>query len=205
MLAQSPPEVEQTPIPAVSSLRSKFEKLATESSSSTSLHRLSVGHDLLSPDSGSPRPRAMSISTERPPSSPRSLRAAASSSDLKVGGKKPPPPPPPRSSKGNSPAPSVTSSPHLQPVAPASGPPSPTIPPVSLNKAALLQRKPPPPPSPLPASQELPTTPGGSGVASLINRFGCVLCPSLPRFDGPWKAYNVTNGGRDLRACQSPE
>jgi hypothetical protein len=172
MFTESPPEVEDRPTPAVSSLRSKFEKLAVESSSTTSLNKITMSHDLLSPDSGSPRPRAMSISTEqRPPSSPRSLRSAASSSDLK---KKPPPPPPPaRSSKGNSPAPSVTSSPLIRAVPMSSGPPSPTSIASPLSKAALLQRKPPlPPSSPAALSQDLPQTPGGSGVASLLNKFG---------------------------------
>lgn len=167
MFTQSPPEVEQTPTPAVSSLRSKFEQLAVNSST-TSLNRLSGSYDLLSPDSGSPRPRSMSISTERPPSSPRSLRPAASSSDLNVGGKRPPPPPPPRSSKGNSPVPSVNSSPLLQPVATGSGPPSPTSSFSLSNKAVLLQRKPPPPPP----SHESSPVPSGSGVATLINKFG---------------------------------
>ncbi|EKM58956.1 uncharacterized protein PHACADRAFT_249089 [Phanerochaete carnosa HHB-10118-sp] len=179
MLSEPPPQVEETPAPAVSSLRSKFEKLAVESSSTTSLNRLSMSQDLLTPDSGSPRPRAMSIPDERPPSSPHSLRSASSSSDLK---KKQPPPPPPRSSKGSSPAPSATSSPHVYPVPMRSEPPSPThtAPP---NRVALLHRKPPPPPSPAP-SRDLSPASKESGIASLISKFGNAV-PTAPRNPTP--------------------
>ena len=176
MLSDSPPDVEETPTPAVSSLRSKFEKLAVDSSPKITVHSFASSNDLLAPEPGSPRPRAMSNNDQRTgsPINTRALRPASSSSDLKQGtsGRKPPPPPPPRS-RGSSPAASTKASPSLRPVP---DPPSSTpVPAASLtpdpnaNLAALLARKPPPPPH---ASEKDPfdDVPVGS-VAARISQF----------------------------------
>src|SRR5882762_11670688 len=77
--------IETTPPPAVSSLRSRFEQLAVETS---------PGHQpgLLAVD---PRPRAISGTQETRPQYANHLRSTSSSSDLNTGAKRPPPPPPP--------------------------------------------------------------------------------------------------------------
>lgn len=176
MPADSPPDVEETPIPAVSSLRSKFEQLAVDSSPTISVHKATSSHDLLVPEPGSPRPRAMSNHDQRSasPVHPRALRTAASISDLQSGTntKKQPPPPPPRS-RGNSPAASVKASPLLRPV--ADSPLASSIPPIpstdaSPSRAALLARKPPPPPPP--AQHDPFDDHVVGGVAARISLFG---------------------------------
>ena len=177
MPADSPPDVEETPIPAVSSLRSKFEKLAIDSSPSASIHKTASSHDLLVPEPSSPRPRAMSNhdQSSASPVDPRALRTAASSSDLKssANAKRPPPPPPPRS-RGSSPAASVRASPLVQAVADS---PAASIPPVSIapsdaspSKAALLARRPPPPPASV-QHDPFDDHPVG-GIAARISMFG---------------------------------
>lgn len=165
------PPVEETHTPAVSSLRSKFEQLAVDTSKSA--HRLSSASTqdialLAPPDSGSPRPRASSTSNEQKPS-PKLLRAASSSSDLKVYERRPPPTPPQRNSQVNTPA----GSPLLRPTAlqgPESSPiSSPSL--LSLDaKKALLARKPPPPPPNTPRI-EPPEPVGGPSVSALRSKF----------------------------------
>ncbi|KAF8959542.1 Endonuclease/exonuclease/phosphatase [Flammula alnicola] len=111
-------EIDQESLHAVKSLRSKFEKLASETVSS---QRVSGNGDLLAVAApSSPRPRATSSSqVDGPPPDALYLRASSSSSDLKAPLKRvPPPPPPPRGSKSviPSPLPSPSPSPLLRPV-----------------------------------------------------------------------------------------
>ncbi|KAH9928823.1 uncharacterized protein B0H18DRAFT_998868 [Fomitopsis serialis] len=154
MDSSSSPDIESTPPPAVSSLRSRFEQLAAGSSAAPGHKRPLSSHGLLTPEPSSPRPRAASGTDELRPDA-RLLRPTSSSSDLKTGTKRPPPPPPGRSSRAPSPAPLV-SSPLLRPTLAAEPPSSPlvhdaTLPSsrsVSPNKTASLSRKPPPPPPP---------------------------------------------------------
>ncbi|EMD31787.1 hypothetical protein CERSUDRAFT_127167 [Gelatoporia subvermispora B] len=180
-MTSSSPDVESTPPPAVSSLRSRFEKLAADETSH-SIGRQPSNHDLLSPDSN-PRPRALSGGFDsRPESEVHTLRAASSSSDLKAAAKRPPPPPPPlRPSRAASPAPPSVS-PLLQAV-PEIHPPPPvpdSTPGEQVQmKLNLLSRKPPPPPPshtrPDVASVERP-----SDIASLIDKFGRSPSPVIP-------------------------
>ncbi|KAH9843546.1 uncharacterized protein C8Q71DRAFT_3565 [Rhodofomes roseus] len=175
----SSPDIESTPPPAVSSLRSRFEQLAAGSSAGPAPKRPISTHGLLTPEPLSPRPRAASGSNELRPDA-RSLRPTSSSSDLKTGTKRPPPPPPGRSSRAPSPAPAV-SSPLLRATLAADPPSSPlvhetTLPtsrPVSPNKSAPLSRKPPPPPPPHfrePHSEV--TSAERLSVSSLVTKFG---------------------------------
>lgn len=138
-------DVEEIQISAVSSLRSKFERLAVDAAQKP--HRSFGAHDLLAPDPTSPRPRANSTTEQQKPST-KSLRTASSSSNLKDVDRKGPPAHVEHASTSASPVPA---SPLLHPVV-ASGPPSPSST-LSLRsaegrqiKAALLARKPPPPP-----------------------------------------------------------
>ena len=168
-----PDGVETSPPPAVSSLRSRFEKLAADSSASAATLKPSSSQVHLSPNLAPPSPRlapAPEHAHDREPSdsSVHSLRSSTSSSDLKSPAKRPPPPPPFRPpSRAASPA-NPRASPLLRPLPDAQQPsidldPSPE--PTSVAaKAALLSRRPPPPPP----SQELRP----SGVSSLIKQFG---------------------------------
>ncbi|TFY62522.1 hypothetical protein EVG20_g6669, partial [Dentipellis fragilis] len=61
----SPPSIESTPPPAVSSLRSKFEQLALDTSHATLAPKppsspKPQARELLKPEPSSPRPRALS-------------------------------------------------------------------------------------------------------------------------------------------------
>ncbi|THG99616.1 hypothetical protein EW145_g7231 [Phellinidium pouzarii] len=143
-------EADSTQLPAISALRSKFEKLAQDTStsslaapsrpaaataSSTSTRALDSS-DLLSPVSNRQRALSNSYADVEAPV-PIQLRPSSSSSDLKLARRPPPPPPPPtRSPKPYlhpplHPVPASTSSP---PVSAASG----------LDKQVLTSRKPPP-------------------------------------------------------------
>ena len=175
MTAPDPSDgIETAAPPAVSSLRSRFEKLAADSSAAST-------SSLKPPASGShshlavpPSPRLRPAPEhERDPSdsSIHSLRPATSFSDLKATAKRPPPPPPFRPpSRAPSPA-NPRVSPLLRPVPD----PSPSLidhnlpaEPVSVAaKAALLSRRPPPPPP----AHDLPGQ-RASGVSSLIKQFG---------------------------------
>ncbi|KZT67027.1 hypothetical protein DAEQUDRAFT_427886 [Daedalea quercina L-15889] len=174
------PDIESTPPPAVSSLRSRFEQLAAGSNAGQGPKRPLSSYGLLTPQPPSPRPRAASGSNELKPDA-RSLRSTSSSSDLKTGTKRPPPPPPGRSSRAASPAPPM-SSPLLRPT-PVAEPPlsSPlihetTLPnsrSVSPNKTASLSRKPPPPPPPHFREPLVEVNPAArTSVSSLVTKFG---------------------------------
>ncbi|CAL1701914.1 unnamed protein product [Somion occarium] len=150
MSGPHPPDVETTPSPAVSSLRSRFEKLATEAAVEAPFKRppssLSV-HD--SSDSSIHHARTASNASDHPPPS-QYLRPVSSSSDMKAGIRRPAPPPP--SHRAASPSPHPSSSPLIRPVPdsiqPALLPEVNVVDERSLSKPAL-QRKPPPPPPPL--------------------------------------------------------
>ncbi|TFK80731.1 hypothetical protein K466DRAFT_368117 [Polyporus arcularius HHB13444] len=172
MTAPDPSDgIETAPPPAVSSLRSRFEKLAADSSpaSSSSLKPPPAGNTHLAVP---PSPRLRTAhERESSDSSIHSLHSASSSSDLKATAKRPPPPPPVRpSSRAPSPA-NPRGSPLLRPVADASPslvdhdisaePTSPAL------KPSLLARRPPPPPPPHDHPAQRPP-----GVSSLIKQFG---------------------------------
>ena len=112
----------ETPLPAISSLRSRFEKLAADSSApppdllkpSTSLAHLTA----------SPAPRVRPLPAPEHDrdvfeSGSRYLHATSSSSDLRTLAKRPPPPPPLRPSFKAAPSPAPNWSPLLCPVSPA--------------------------------------------------------------------------------------
>jgi hypothetical protein len=145
----SPPDSESIPSPAVSSLRSRFEQLAVDTSI-TQLKRPISSYDFLAPDSHVPRPRAASGAYgphSADPNSSNQLRPSSSSSDLK-GTKRPPPPPP--GPRGSSKPPSPSASPLLHPSHAHHSSPTSLSSMVTLNSAIKLSssptRKPPPPP-----------------------------------------------------------
>ncbi|KAH9483207.1 putative inositol polyphosphate 5-phosphatase C9G1.10c [Psilocybe cubensis] len=110
-------DIDSESLQAVSSLKSKFEKLALDTTSST----YKQGELLAVSTPPSPRPRAASGSHTNTPAEAISLRSSSSSSDLRSPLKRPPPPPPPsRNSKLNVPtttaSPSTSISPLLRPV-----------------------------------------------------------------------------------------
>ena len=149
-------DIDSDSLQAVKNLRSKFEKLAQDSSSDLSTATAP----------SSPRPRATSnIYLNLPsPVSPvghGQLRSSSSSSDLRPPAKRAPPPPPPRASKIlNSPSPShsPSSSPLLRPVPVISPNPREQPPPRTLTSTSpvrspspfLLSR-----PVPIPSSNSL--------------------------------------------------
>lgn len=150
MSGQSPPDIETSPSPAVSSLRSRFEKLASVSSGDVPYKRPSSSlavHDSL--DSSHRHGRTPSNASDHPPTTPF-LHPTTSSSDMSTSLRRPPPPPP--SNRSVSPAPSITSSPLIRPIPDDVQPPA--IPEVNVvNERSqivkpVLQRKPPPPPPP---------------------------------------------------------
>jgi hypothetical protein len=135
----APHGVESVPTPAVSSLRSRFEQLAVDST----IKLPSNGR--LTADPPSPRPRAASGSSGVQPDNPRSetLRTSSSSSDLK-GSKRPPPPPPIRASPNATPLlrpTHISSSPSLSHIAAYGSTPN------LLNMTPMKKPPPPPPPS----------------------------------------------------------
>lgn len=171
-MASQQPDVDSGSLPAVKSLRSRFEQLANETFPTTT-KRAPNSRNLLSPDRpGSPRPRAASGSNVFPPDA-HQLRSTSSSSDLKGGARRPPPPPPRGINSGvPSPGQSPTASPLLRPV---------PIPPSSASMSSLslytpISGKPIPvpkvsvPPSFQVDSEALDIPPSG-GVASLRNKF----------------------------------
>ncbi|OBZ71955.1 Synaptojanin-1 [Grifola frondosa] len=175
----SPPDIE-SPSPAVSSLRSRFEKLAADTSLASTARPIG-SHGLLTPEPLSPRPRAMSssVNDSYPDSiSQQTLRAASSSSDLKAGYKRPPPPPPLRTSRASSPA-TPGASPLLRPVPDPPSSQHDSTPIVESNpvKYAQLSRKPPPLPPHQEASADLVMSSRSAGVASLISKFGSAPVP----------------------------
>ncbi|RPD62171.1 hypothetical protein L227DRAFT_51701 [Lentinus tigrinus ALCF2SS1-6] len=165
--------IETSASPAVSSLRSRFEKLAADSStpSTSSLKPPGTPNTHLAvPLSPRLRP-APEHNREPSDSSIHSLRPVSSSSDLKASPKRPPPPPPLRpSSRAPSPA-----NPRLSPLLRPVHDPSPSLfeydatpePSSVVDKAALLSRRPPPPPP----AHDHPAQ-RASGVSSLIKQFG---------------------------------
>ncbi len=182
MPAEQPADgIESAPSPAVSSLRSRFEKLAAESSPAPSTSSLkpsgSVQHLAAVPPS--PRLRAYSPADgdhDSPvPRSP-SLRPVSSGSDLKAATKRPPPPPPIRpSSRAPSPA-NLRASPLMHPIPDSSVVPlehEPLSESVSVSsvssRAASISRRPPPPP---PLASQDHTAQRNAGVSSLIKQFG---------------------------------
>ncbi|KAI0637568.1 hypothetical protein C8Q77DRAFT_375154 [Trametes polyzona] len=183
--------IESTPPPAVSSLRSRFEKLAADaspaSSSASSLKPSGSAHHL-TPVPPSPRlrphPPAEGEHDSPVPRSPL-LRPVSSASDLKAATKRPPPPPPVRpSSRAPSPA-NPRVSPLVHPVSDSTIPPpehellSESISTSSVSsRAASISRRPPPPPPLASQDQSTPRTPA---VSSLIKQFG--TC-TMPRFRG---------------------
>ena len=158
--------IETAAPPAVSSLRSRFEKLAAESSPSL---KPSPSGSHLSPVPSSPRLSASPAPDHgRIPSdaSVRSLHSSSSTSDLKAGAKRPPPPPPPL--RAPSPA-NPRRSPLLRSVPDHT--PSPSEPDLLLDtpltpKPASLRRPPPPPPT-----QDQPIQ-RSTGVSDIIKQFG---------------------------------
>ncbi|CCM00274.1 uncharacterized protein FIBRA_02304 [Fibroporia radiculosa] len=180
-----PPDIESTPPPAVSSLRSRFEQLAADTASQLTTKRPMSSYGLLTAEPASPRPRASSGFNDPRPDI-HILRPASSSSDLKTGVKRPPPPPPARSSRASSPAPPPLS-PLLRPV-PASDPPSlllgsestapSSVRPVSPNKSGSLSRKPPPPPPCHETKVEQTASPRAADVSTLVNKYGNLPSPS---------------------------
>jgi hypothetical protein len=169
-------DTEAGPSPGVSNLRSRFEQLAQSStptvltpstsfppsrpSSSLAKHAFEAeGHH---------HATAETDRTLRPMGSASSLRSNASTR------KAPPPPPPPRGAKPAGVAsPSPGPSPLLHPtniIDPQEQPPS-----TSLD--ALMARKPPPAPpsSALDKHSEEENHPPAGGVASLRNKFACVV------------------------------
>ncbi|KAI0751782.1 hypothetical protein C8Q80DRAFT_597945 [Daedaleopsis nitida] len=177
--------IETAPPPAVSSLRSKFERLAADSSTAPSTLKPSSSHLTASPVPPSPRLSASPIPPsprlrptfehDREPSdsSIHSLRLASSSSDLKAPTKRPPPPPPQRPpSRAPSPAP-PRSSPLLRPVFDTAQPnvdQDTSVDILAATPKASLARRPPPPP---PQEHRSP------GVPSLIKQFGCLGTPCM--------------------------
>ena len=175
MASEQPSDaIETTAPPAVSSLRSRFERLAADSSvppshspkPSTSGTHLSASPIPLSPRLvASPAPDHGRIPSD---SSVRSLNPSSSSSDLKAAAKRPPPPPPvlrapspanPRRSPLLRPVPdhTPTASEHDLHADIPSGTPKPS---------SLSRRPPPPPPTQDSSAQR------SSGVHDLIKQFG---------------------------------
>ena len=164
--------IETTASPAVSSLRSRFERLAADAS--PSLKPPSTPHLSASPLPLSPRlapthvleharaPSDISLNVLHPSSSSSDLRAAAA--------KRPPPPPPPL--RAPSPA-NVGRSPLLRPVPD----PAPSTLDHDLHAGSLpttpkppsLRRPPPPPP---PSSIQEPAAQRLGGVSDLVKQFG---------------------------------
>jgi hypothetical protein len=110
-----PADIDSGSLPAVKSLRSKFEQLAVDTAHNTPRPSSSTG-DLLHVDTPSPRVRRPSGSHLDFSPSQTHLRSSSSSSDLKVGTKRPPPPPPPRIAKPH-PSPKSSRSPSPLPSA----------------------------------------------------------------------------------------
>jgi hypothetical protein len=95
MASVDPSEVDSQSLPAVSSLRSKFEQISRDLSPLARPRPLSnYDHDRLSPEPSRHRQRTGSLSKSQPRED-HQLRTASSSSDLKVALMRPPPPPPP--------------------------------------------------------------------------------------------------------------
>ena len=182
---QSSDGIESAPPPAVSSLRSRFEKLAADSSVSShpSLKPSPApAHSFLAPAStpSSPQLRPSPIPEhDRDVSEqhPHFLHPSSSSSDVRIVGKRPPPPPPsPLCPPSRTPSPAPARSPLLRPVSPAVT--DLDVPQESLTaaaKVAALARRPPPPPPPSQDHAAHRTAP----VSSLVKQFGCVF----PFFD----------------------
>ncbi|KZP19099.1 hypothetical protein FIBSPDRAFT_569589 [Athelia psychrophila] len=150
-------DIETAAPPAVSSLRSRFEQLTVEKTS-TPANKGRFGSR--SPGPSSPRPRDVSGS-QLYQLQDGELRAATAPSDLKTGIKRaPPPPPPPRT-----PQPTAATRPALSPLLrPVPTPSSPSI-----NQQGL------PVISPRVVSQRVGedniASPSSGGVAALRNKF----------------------------------
>lgn len=148
--------IESAPTPSIKSLKSKFEKLAHESSKSSgpppATPKSYSTSSSLSPQLHSRHPQDDQSSSRAP--HPQ-LRNASSNSDLSSGQKRAPPPPPPsRSAKKSSPA----ASPLLRPVPVPAALKSPRVSPDRLPASQLHQ-----------GSDD--DAPRGGGVASLRERF----------------------------------
>ncbi|KAF7984888.1 hypothetical protein HWV62_10883 [Athelia sp. TMB] len=157
-------DIETAPPPAFSSLRSKFEQLGVDKSSTPS------GKGFLgtrSPGPSSPRPREVSLG--KPPPRISELAATASGMDSRLGIKRPPPPPP--------------RTPHSTPSTAAKSPlhrPVPTPTPSPLFGQQAL-------PGPLPRKlgEEALAVPPAGAVAALKSRFGHSPGSSPPRVSSP--------------------
>ena len=174
--------IESAPSPAVSSLRSRFERLAADStpaSPSPSSLKPSASLHHLGPVPPSPRLRPLlhpegEHDTLYPEPRSPSLRPASSASDLKAAAKRPPPPPPVRpTSRAPSPA-NPRLSPLVRPVldstiSPPENDPL-SEPPSASTRPASAARRPPPPPPPAPSQDH--SVPRNPAVASLIKQFG---------------------------------
>lgn len=147
MERRQPGKIDTRPPPAVQNLRSRFEKLALETTNPKHLDGNEC--DLDATGSVSPRPRASSNTASGSLLEIRNqLRPSSSSSDLKALAHRTPPPPPPRGLKAplGSPIAKALHSPLIRPVpAPPSQNGSPrahiptTIPPIDLASTAVLE------------------------------------------------------------------
>ncbi|KAI0759752.1 hypothetical protein BD413DRAFT_270234 [Trametes elegans] len=177
---QSADGIESAPSPAVSSLRSRFEKLAADSSVPPPASSLKPPGTFQHPGHVPSSPRLLPHGpadgdhVHPEPHSPL-LHPVSFSSDLRTGAKRPPPPPPFR-------PPSRAPSPANPRVSPLVHPVRDTTPVPSDNetasesssiavktRAASVSRRPPPPP---PAAHEHSSPPRPAGVSSLIKQFG---------------------------------
>ena len=178
---QSSEDIETAPPPAVSSLRSRFEKLATGSPASANASLKpspAPAHSFLAPCSIPSSPRLRPTPTpehDRDFSEQRAqfLHPSTSASDPRTVGKRPPPPPPSSlRPPSRTPSPAPSRSPLLRPISPAvSDSDGPQDTPLTPSKVAALARRPPPPP---PLSQDH-SGHRAAPVSSLVKQFGYVL------------------------------
>ena len=143
---------------AVSTLRSRFERLASEGSVPQSPRACTPTEEVKKLEISRARTGSFNEGPSDAGHSSLHLRTSSSSSDLKVPRRPPPPPPPSRSPKP------VLSSTEAFTLSPNSST-------LSLPKQALIQRRPPPPPSIVTEDSDnaSPIPPGG--VASLRSKF----------------------------------
>ena len=145
MERRQPGEIDIRPPPAVQNLRSRFEKLALETTKPKNLDGNEYDLDANAPVS--PRPRASSNTMSGSFLEIRNPLRSSSSSDLKELANRPPPPPPPRGLKTPSGSP-ITKSLHSPLVRPVPAPPSkngsprthiPTVPSIDLASTSVLE------------------------------------------------------------------
>jgi hypothetical protein len=171
-------DIDSDSLQAVKNLRSKFEKLALETSSQQQTDLLIVTAP------SSPRPRAASNTQLTLPLSNGSggqLRSSSSSSDLRLLARRAPPPPPPRASKllnNPSPSRSPSSSPLLRsvPVPYSLISPNPREQPPPRNPASPVRS-----PSPFLLSRPVPIPPSSSSKAELKDQSLGIVSTSVQR------------------------